>query len=201
MSQPINLTHCNLLFAKHLSSRISPTRLNSLKSLSDNLFSQLSQDLDHAIILYNSFPNCLKNSSVTPSFFINTIYIKSIFPGAFPLFTSVLAHLQNHPADLEIVFSEMRTSTYFHHIYELDKPEYLLANLMTLVYRCHLLTAIPFLRDNRAQISSTLEEMSALRFLLGEDNLHYHATRHWILDWEGEGFSQQLSEIITLNTA
>ena len=72
---------------------------------------------------------------------------------------------------------------------------------MTLVYRCHLLTAIPFLRDNRAQISSTLEEMSALRFLLGEDNLHYHATRHWILDWEGEGFSQQLSEIITLNTA
>lgn len=198
MSQPINLTRYNLLFAKYLSSRISPTRLDSLKSLSDNLFSQLSQDIDRAIMLYNSFPHCLKNSSISPSLFINTIHLKSIFPESLPLFTSTLVHLQKNPADLEIVFSEMRDSTYFHHIYEIDKPEYLLANLMTLVYRCHSLISTPTLRAQKAQISSTLEEMSALRHLLGEDSLHHRATRHWILDWKEEGFSQELARITTI---
>lgn len=89
----------------------------------------------------------------------------------------------------------MRDSTYFHHIYEIDKPEYLLANLMTLVYRCHLLAITPTLRENKAQISSTLEEMSVLHHLLGEDNLYFQSIHHWIMDWEEEGFSQELARL------
>jgi hypothetical protein len=132
---------------------------------------------------------------------INTNHLKSIYNPPLPSYSSILNEILNNPKDLDITFSEMRDSTYFHHIYEIDKPEYLLANLMTLVYRCHLLASVPSLGNNKAQISSTLEEMATLRYLLGEDNLYFQSIRHWIMDWEGEGFSQQLSEIITRNPA
>lgn len=91
----------------------------------------------------------------------------------------------------------MRDSTYFNFIYKIQNPSHLLANLMTLVYRCHILTSHPKLRQGGAQISSTLEEMSALRYIIGLDSLHHQATRHWILDWEGEGFNELLSLAIS----
>lgn len=201
MSQPINITRFKVLFNQYLSARITADRLASLAPLSDQTFLTLVHDLDKTISLYNTFPSCLSNSPYSSDLFVNATHLKSIYNQPLPAYSIVLEYLHKNPKDLDAAFSEMRDSTYFHHIYEIDKPEYLLANLMTLVYRCHLLSSYPTLREQKAQISSTLEEMAALRHLLGEDSLHYQATLHWILDWEGEGFSQQLSEIITRNPA
>lgn len=196
MSSPINLSRLNSLLSLYLHSRLTAPRLSSLHALAESTFTAIVHDLDDAIALYNRFPTCLRKSPYTPQLFINTTNLKSISFQPLPTYTEVLRHLQQNPEDLEDVFTEMRDSSYFHYIYEIDNPEHLLANLLTLVYRCHLLSSVPLLRAKHAQISSTLEEMSALRFLLGSDNLHYRATRHWIIDWEEEGFSQELANTI-----
>lgn len=196
MSSPINITSFNTLVNQYLSTRITADRLSSLTQLTDQLFVTLISDLNKTIDLYSSFPVSLAHSSYHSDMFINTTHLKSIYNLPLPSYSSILNDLLNNPKDLDITFSEMRDSTYFHHIYEIDKPEHLLANLMTLVYRCHLLSSIPTLRTNQAQISSTLEEMSTLRYLLGEDNLYFQSVRHWIMDWEGEGFSQKLAKLL-----
>lgn len=197
MSKPINITRFNALVNQYLYTRITEGRRSSLSRLTDQTFSVLVDDLDKSIELYNSFPACLSHSPYHSDMFINATHLKSIYNQPLPSYSAVLQYLHNNPKAVDSAFSEMRDSTYFHHIYEIDNPEHLLANLLTLVYRCQLLATIPFLRENKAQISSTLEELSALRYLLGQDNLHYRATRHWILDWEGEGFSRELALAIT----
>lgn len=196
MSSPINITRFNALVNQYLSTRITADRLSSLTPLTDQLFVTLISDLNQTIDLYNSFPACLVHSPYQSDIFINTTHLKSIYQQPLPSYSSILNDLLANLKDLDITFSEMRDSTYFHHIYEIDKPEYLLANLMTLVYRCHLLGSIPSLRTNNAQISSTLEEMAALRYLLGEDSLYFQSVRLWIMDWEGEGFSQDLARLV-----
>lgn len=193
MSSPINITSFNNLVNKYLSTRITADRLASLAPLSDQTFLALVDDLDKSVDLYNSFPACLAQSPYHSDMFINARHLKSIYNQPIPIYSLILVHLHKNPKDLNTAFSEMRDSTYFHHIYKIDKPEHLLANLMTLVYRCHLLGSIPTLRKNKAQISSTLEEMVTLRYLLGEDNLYFQSIRHWIMDWEAEGFSQELA--------
>lgn len=197
MSSPINYPTFLELVEKYLPSRLSSTQINSLKTLSFDTYHQIISDLDSSITLYNSFPSSLVGSNYSVDLFKNTTHLKSLLE-ELPLFSTVLSHLSASPKDLDTALAEMRDSTYFHYIYLIDNPKYLLANLMTLVYRCHLLSSRPALREGNAQVSSTLEEMSALRFLLGEDSLHFQSVRHWILDWEGEGFREDLANKISL---
>ena len=193
MSSPINITRFNALVIQYLSARITANRLASLAPLSDQTFSTLVNDLDKTIVLYNSFPACLAHSPYSSDLFVNTTHLKSIYSQPLPSYSSILKHLRNNSSDLDTAFSEMRESTYFHDVYQINQPSHLLANLMTLIYRCHLLAIMPTFRENKAQISSTLEEMSSLRYLLGEDSLYFQSVRHWVMDWKEEGFSQELS--------
>lgn len=195
MSSPINITRFNALVNQSLHARITADRRSSLSPLSDQTFSACVDDLDESVDLYNSFPVCLAQSPYHSDMFINATHLKSIYNQPLPTYSLVLEHLHNNPKDLDTAFSEMRKSTYFHDVYQITQPTHLLANLMTLVYRCHLLATIPTLRLNNAQISSTLEEMSAFRYLLGEDSLYFQSVRHWIMNWEEEGFSQDLALI------
>lgn len=195
MSLLINHSQFVKLVENYLPARLSPQQISSLSTLSKEIFTKIITDIDSSIDLYNHYPECLP-TDLSTDLFLNTNHLKTLL-GVLPSYSSVLEALSLSNDNIDIAFGEMRDSTYFHHIYEITKPEHLLANLMTLVYRCHLLSSNPKLRKGDAQISSTLEEMSSLRFLLGEDNLHFQATRHWILDWQEEGFSQKLAEIIT----
>lgn len=190
----VDYAHFLQLIEEYLPSRLSPDQINDLKTLSPEIYNEIISNLDSSIAFYNRFPKCLAGK-FAPDLFINTLHLKSLI-SQLPLFSAILFYLSSSPQDLNIALGEMRDSTYFHYIYLINNPKHLLANLMTLVYRCHILSSRPLLREGRAQISSTLEEMSALRYLLGEDNLHFHSVRHWILDWEGEGFSQQLATLV-----
>lgn len=195
MSSPINLELILRLVNQYLVTRIAPVQISALSKLSDTTFTEIIADLDAAIGLYNTYPSCLSKDLIQ-DIFINTNHLKTLVL-TIPAYSKTLNLFANTPHYLDEALAEMRDSTYFHHIYEIKNPEHLFANLMTLTYRCHLLSSISGLREGDAQVSSTLEEMSALRYLLGEGSLHHRATRHWILDWEGEGFSQELAKSIT----
>lgn len=191
MSSPINhpwlLTQLDL----YLPSRLTPIQIDSLAALPPDIFEHLSQELNDAITQYNQYPKQLTDK-LSSSLFLNTNHLKTLL-SKLPTFSTILDTLVLDQSQVNLVFTEMRDSTYFNFIYKIQNPSYLLANLMTLVYRCHLLNNNHELRKGGAQISSTLEEMSALRYLMGSDSLHHQATRHWILDWEGEGFSRVLA--------
>ena len=191
MSSPTNYSWLITQLNSYLPSRLTPIQLDSLTELSPVIFKQLSQELNDATTHYNKYPKQLTDK-FSSSLFLNTNHLKTLL-GELPTFSTTLGTLSLDQSQTNLVFTEMRDSTYFNFIYKITNPHHLLANLMTLVYRCHMLTSHPKLRQDGAQISSTLEEMSALRYVMGSDSLHHQATRHWILDWEGEGFSRVLA--------
>ncbi len=195
MSSPTNYPWLLEQINNYLSSRLSPAQLSSLSNLPLTVFEQLSLELNDAISEFNQYPKKLPNK-LSSNYFLNANHLKKII-ATLPSYPSTLFLLKSDNQKKDVAFSEMRDSTYFNFIYKIEEPTHLLANLMTLVYRCHMLSSNPKLRDGGAQISSTLEEMSALRHLMGLDSLHYQSTRQWILDWEGEGFSELLSLAIT----
>lgn len=193
MSSPINFTRFLSLIDQYLVTRITPNRISGLNNLDEQLFGEIAKEIDKVISAYNSF---VSGDNIK---YVNAGYLKKIYSSSLPIFSSILTLLSDNPVLLASVMSEMRDSTYFHHIYMIDPSEHLLANLMTLIYRNTILIEHSELREKNAQVSSTLEEMSALLYLQGIDTHYFHAIKDWILDWEGEGFSQELASLV--NTA
>ena len=72
----------------------------------------------------------------------------------------------------------------------------LAAALVVASYRTYILCTFPDLKDNQAQIASALEEMLALLALNGQKTRLFQATKHWITDYQKEGFSTKLANAI-----
>lgn len=181
----------------YLSGRLSGTQISDLSKLNVEIFSQLAKEIQVAIDNYNNFPQSISHLDLSPGIFINALHTKKIWVQPLPDFVSILKAHQSDTTLTDQVFSEHRDSSYFQVIYQLDDPRHELANLMVQFYRTSLLLLYPGLRSGGVQISSTIEEMAALNYLSGSDTLLFHATKHWLIDWQGEGFSQQLSKLIT----
>jgi len=98
---------------------------------------------------------------------------------------------EHPPPDLHFTFEELRTSFEF-----IDQETSLLRLLGTLFmafYRTYTLVTRPSLRSKGVQIASTLEEMLALLALDDCYTQLFEAVKHWILDFENEGFSEELA--------
>ncbi len=75
--------------------------------------------------------------------------------------------------------------------------EKMMGRILLALYRTFLLQKTPSLREKGAQIASSLEEMLAILALKGFDTHLFRATRHWIADWQREGFSKELADKIS----
>jgi hypothetical protein len=122
--------------------------------------------------------------------------LKQIYDGELPDYLETIRKLGENIGVKEKVFSHLRDSSYLDEVYKISDPEYLLTNVLILVYRTYLLLTSPELKKKNAQISSTIEEMAVLLKLEGKESLVFEATKHWILNWREEGFSQDLAKLI-----
>jgi|GEM_PF-2040724 len=188
MSSPINIKWLRSAIKSNLTTRLSTTQIDSLQQIPEKVIIQLVNEIEQSILIYNNLTNT--------SLYVNCQHLKNL-TSKLPPYAVVLHTLTSDKKLFELVFNELSNSTYFHDVYKISDPNHLLSNIMTLIYRGYMLHTYPELRVKGAQISSVLEEMSALRYLSGNDSLHFQATRHWILDWENEGFSEHLAMAIT----
>lgn len=129
---------------------------------------------------------------------INAQHLLKIFDKQLPSYVDVVKKLKNRNSEqLKIdVFSELRDSSYFKEVYEIDNSQHLLINILILIYRTSLLYTYPSLRENKAQISSTIEEMAALLHLENKKTNLFQATKHWIKNWKEEEFSLELADLV-----
>ncbi|MBP9670695.1 hypothetical protein KBD75_04830 [Candidatus Woesebacteria bacterium] len=182
---------------KYFKLRLSADQLHSVTSVPLSVFQQITHDIQASVDLYNDVPQKLKDLGISLDTLINTIHLKTIYKQALPSYQLVVSEIKNNKPLTHKIFSVIRDSNYFQEVFQIENPSHLVANLMTLLYRGYVLARYPELIDAEAQISSVLEEMSATRYILGQDSIHFQATRHWMLDWEGEGFSQELCRLIS----
>ncbi len=88
------------------------------------------------------------------------------------------------------IFEEMKK---FAFIKEKSGKVEMFGRILVALYRTYILRNMKGLRDQGAQVASTLEEMLALMAIEGFETHLFHATRHWIADWKREGFSKELA--------
>jgi hypothetical protein len=74
-----------------------------------------------------------------------------------------------------------------------------LINLFILFYRTTLIFVHPEQKLTEVPISSALFEMAALLNIDGIVTEVYRATKHWIMNWEAEKFSKELSDAISID--
>lgn len=73
-------------------------------------------------------------------------------------------------------------------------PLQLLGALFVAIYRTYTLVTRPSLRREVNEIALTIEEMLALLAINGCRTQLFDATKHFILDYEEEGFAQELAQ-------
>lgn len=152
------------------------------------------QEIEDSIRRYNN----IETQSLKPlalKYYINTIHTKKSFQ-KLPTYNEIIEELIINKQLQIDVFTELSESTYFHEVYQIPDNSQLMINLLILFYRTSLLILHPELRDAKVQISSTLEEMSALMYLEGRNSEIFKATKHWIKNWKKEYFSKELANLI-----
>ncbi len=100
------------------------------------------------------------------------------------------------PQSLNIINSIFYEMQQFEFVKTMSSPQQLSAALFVAFYRIYVLVTRPHLRAKNVQIASTLEEMLAVLAINHLPTNLFFATRPWVLDYETEGFSQFLAELI-----
>jgi hypothetical protein len=123
---------------------------------------------------------------------INAKFLKSILTDPLPKYEYVISTLLSDPLIKNKVIYEFNNSDYLNNVWKIADNRALYVNFIILVYRTTLLNYHGYLRKMNVQISSSLEEMSALAALEGNKNLVFESTKIWLRDWKNEQFSEQL---------
>ncbi|PIP51819.1 hypothetical protein COX59_04065 [Candidatus Beckwithbacteria bacterium CG_4_10_14_0_2_um_filter_47_25] len=139
-------------------------------------------ELDQAISFFNS-------QRSFPEECINAIYLKKILKDNLLLVKDVGKENQYFRSTLEA----MNSFGFFDDDWQLDK---LAAACLVAFYRTFMLVSQPYLKDQKAQVASAIEEVLALMALEGKKTELFQAIKFWIEDWQKEGFSQELASKI-----
>lgn len=131
------------------------------------------------------------NSSTKFTNAINAQKLKEVLTYTLPSFEEVLDLLENDVTKQKVL-TEFNNSEYLKEVWEINVKNTLYVNFLILVYRTTLLNWDVNLRKSGVQISSALEEMSALMALKGESSLVFESSKIWLQEWEKEEFSEQL---------
>lgn len=140
------------------------------------------QELDQAILLFN-------NQTQFSKIYINAIYLKKVFINSLPFVNQVIDQADFFKPTLEA----MKAFEFFDKEWQI-KP--LAAACIVAFYRTFMLVNRPILKEKKVQVASAIEEMLAMIALNGEKTELFQSIKIWLLDWQTEGFSQELAERI-----
>jgi len=133
-------------------------------------------------------------------FLINAKEFNDIYNNDLPDYFDTVDELFENKNLTNQIFLIFKNDKYFKDVWKTKSYEILLANLLILIYRTTLLQKHKDklidkeTGNNRVQISSTIEEMIFSMKLEGIDTDLFHSTKHWLVNWKEEGFSEELFE-------
>lgn len=91
----------------------------------------------------------------------------------------------------ELIFSELSG---FEFVNQEIEPNIFSGEFFVAFYRTCTLIKYPYIREKNGQVASSVEEMLAVFAIAGCQTQLYLSTRHWLLDYQNEGFSPLLSK-------
>ncbi|MCC7304565.1 hypothetical protein IT418_04110 [bacterium] len=159
-----------------------------LKHTSRKLIETIEIELNSAISLYN-----MKRTTEFKPYHRNAIELSNVLKADLPIYKDII-HTKNL---LDTVGKELHNEPYFREVWEIENQEYLLCNLLLLIYRTSMLTINKSMLTNpdgsrKVQISSAIEEMIFEMKLNGTNSICYSAFKPWLVNWKEEGFSEEL---------
>lgn len=155
---------------------------------SSEFFNKISGQLQICIDQYDQV------RAEVPNLLINCQHLSSIWKQPLPRYLDIISRFQTKLELRTAVLDELTSSDYFQEVWEL-RDETLAVNILILIYRTCLLHKYPELRENKAQISSCLEELAWVIHLQDPQAVPdlTQAVKHWVINWQEEGFSEQLA--------
>ena len=152
-----------------------------------------SGELTAAINLFNRSKNEL--SKKTKELYINSYYLaKTIGKHDLPSWEMIVEeNFGNQRNNSELLISTFKELNGFEFIEDSSIPLMLSGELFVGVYRTYVLNLVPQWRKAKVQVASSVEEMLAFLALNGIQTLLFSAIKHWIFDYEIEGFSHALA--------
>lgn len=152
-------------------------------------------EIQLAIDTYNTGQGSGEYRSLPVTMLDNTSHLAGLLEDNLPSYEHVTSVLKEDPKTYKQVISELTNASF--EAYKLPDPLKVLHNLLILLYRTTLLCLYPNLREGGAQISSTIEEMACVLKIDGVHTHLFEAIKHWVKDWQGEGFSPLLANKIS----
>jgi len=189
-------------FFKLVQARLSkhPTILPVINFYNSNpqILQLLLDELDQAIHLFHRYAQ-KKSTDMLPNIpCINADYLKfSLHGRLLPSVRDIMADMKpDTPKIHERIDQVLKNLNDFTFIDTMNPVDKLAAALVVASYRTYLLCIFPDLKDNLAQVASAIEEMLALMALDRKKTKLFDATKHWIADYQNEGFSPKLANAI-----
>lgn len=155
-------------------------------------------ELDQAIHLFHRYVQRNSTDKFPDVPCINADYLKLSLQGR--LLPSVLDIMADMSPDTDktrqYIDQVLKNLNDFVFIDTMNPVDKLAAILIVASYRTYILIAFPDLKDNQTQVASAIEEMLALMALNGQKTKLFEATKHWVIDYQNEGFSPKLANAI-----
>lgn len=190
INQILQLYQNKLVHHKYLVSAVSAVRTNS-----DFLHMYL-EELDNAIKLLNQYNKTGKIKFNHCEILINANHLKNVMPNHFlPTLTQLTQDILPNSTN-ETVDQFFKMMNIFDFWNEISQASQLTAVLTVASYRTYLRVIWPVIEKKGVQVASALEEILAVMAVNGLKTHLFQATKHWILDWKNEGFSQELAKLV-----
>jgi hypothetical protein len=154
----------------------------------EELFNEILSDMDRCIERFNKHNFDFK-------VYVNSFYTYSILKKKLPDTEKIFRLLYEDLKLKDRVRSELVNSKYFNEVWKITNAPYLFINILVLLYRTTVLFQVKELKLGSAQVSSTIEEMALLLKIEGEKNKVFEATKHWLVNWKSEGFSETVGQL------
>ena len=162
------------------------------------MLQQFLDELDQAIRLFHRYVQKKSTDKLPNVPCINANFLKRALRGRhLPTVRDIMEDMKpDTPKTRERIDQVLNNLNDFAFIDTMKPIDKLAAALVVASYRTYILCTFPDLKKNQAQIASALEEMLALLALNGQKTRLFEATKHWITDYQKEGFSPKLANAI-----
>lgn len=185
------------MIGEHLSKNENIRRMLLLFARYPEVYDIYCTELDSALSLFSKFQFYPNRFSGDPQLLINANYLRQVLDGRK---LNSMTDLENSICKWEenrklwhLIFFELSEFDFLHYDYDVNKFS---GAFFVAFYRTYVLNTCPDIREKNGQVASSVEEMLAILAIAGCKTQLFFATRHWLLDYEGEGFSPQLSKKI-----
>jgi hypothetical protein len=195
MSSPINFDFLAQNIDNYLEHLVPVEEINALIKSHESYLLQSINELEMAVFSFNKFR--ILSKFPNKKYYKNSVVLDRVFGRDLPKLKTIFQKLESDHSLTHAVYSQLANDKYFDEVWKIRPIEYLVVNIILLIYRTSVLTLNQELLidgngKRKVQISSAVEEMVFYYYLLGEELGIFQAFKIWLDNWSDEGFDEQL---------